>query len=213
MPASVRLLEQTWNTAASSNTAGSKSLVAEQQVGRRRPIEAEAAFALRHPATRTPARCAPRPCDVHARYRRRARCNCASRKSPNMSAPEHADEARVAAQPRNGDRDVGRRAAGVLDEMPRRVRRGRRPRQEIDQSLAEAGDRGTPPSVHLHRPLPLRRDRRRLQPSPGSRDPRNAVPGDVGVAQQRQHERVLDADAVGQQRPAAAASSRRRRSP
>ena len=39
---------------------------------------------------------------------------------------EHADELRVRAQPRSGHGNVGRRPAGVLQERPRRIGRGRR---------------------------------------------------------------------------------------
>jgi hypothetical protein len=54
---------------------------------------------------------------------------------------EHADETRVAAEPRDRNRGVGRRAAGVFDELAGYAGNRRRPRQQIDQRFAEAHDR------------------------------------------------------------------------
>ena len=95
-------------------------LVAEQQVGGRRAIEAEAALAVVHPARRTPARCAPRSVRTTKRVSTPSARSCDSRNSPNMSAPSMPTKRASPPSRATRDGDVGRCAAGVLDEMARR---------------------------------------------------------------------------------------------
>ena len=187
--------------------AASKSSVGEQQVRRRRPVETEAAFAVARRARRRRARSSPLPCAARAAMSTPASRSCARSKSPNMSAPSMPMKRACTAEPSHRDRDVGRRAAGVLRRSGAACRasptaapgnrsalhRSRRSRDALCSRQAPAGTGAT-----------LRDMRAR---------PAEAVQHDVAVAQQRQHERMLHADAVGEQRPAAAARPRRRRSP
>ena len=107
---------------------GLEITVAEQQIGRRRTVEAEAAL----------------PLCIESDERQRGLGGIGAddvvgtdtvlgqafgQEVAEHVAAQHADELRLRAQPRGSHRDVGRCPAGVLQERARRVRIGRRLRQ------------------------------------------------------------------------------------
>jgi hypothetical protein len=113
--------------------------LAKEQVGRRRPVEAEAALALGIERNEGQRRLrlgrAPHAADVDA-----GRLQLRREHVAEHVLAEHADEAGLPAQPRHRDRDVGRRAARVFQELARLARPRRRSRQHVDQGFAEADD-------------------------------------------------------------------------
>jgi hypothetical protein len=100
-------------------------LAAEQQIRGWRPVEAEAALARRVERDKGQRRLGLVGADDavggHA-----GRGQAVQQEVTKHVLAEHAGKMAVSTQPRRGDRDVGRGAAGVLQERPRSFRSGRR---------------------------------------------------------------------------------------